>query len=290
MEIFHTYEVADDIPPSVLRILQDKADNFAVADCHEHDHDHHNNNLSASSIRYRDDRINNVMVGSNKSALDAAHDKATELGFSAFILTLKFSGETDRAGALYSKVANFICSSVGNKISNDFQSLMQEEIDLIRNGVDKQTINQLRSLAYEAANTDTPIAILGGGKTVVKVKGSGLGGRNQELALRAAIHMHKALPKGQARYFSMQFLSADTDGQDGPTDVAGVMVDPLLISRATEQGLDGEEYLKNDDTYGFFQAVDEGRNFVRTGLTGTNVMDIQVLLVKPKGWRDNSLC
>jgi glycerate-2-kinase len=71
-------------------------------------------------------------------------------------------------------------------------------------------------------------------------------------------------------------LSAGTDGTDGPTDAAGAIVDGYTIRDAKKSGLDSEEYLKNNNSYHFFRKID--RLFI-TGPTGTNVMDIQILLI-----------
>jgi len=76
------------------------------------------------------------------------------------------------------------------------------------------------------------------------------------------------------------FLTAGTDGQDGPTEAAGALADPRLISRAIDSGVtDAQAYLHNNDAYTFFSRVDGGRNLLKTGLTGTNVMDVHILLV-----------
>jgi glycerate-2-kinase len=72
------------------------------------------------------------------------------------------------------------------------------------------------------------------------------------------------------------FLSAGTDGTDGPTDAAGAIVDGHTITKAKSLGLDPEEYLSNNDSYHFFKKV--GGLFI-TGPTGTNVMDIQITLL-----------
>ena len=72
------------------------------------------------------------------------------------------------------------------------------------------------------------------------------------------------------------FLSAGTDGTDGPTDAAGAIVDGHTITKAKSLGINGEEYLNNNDSYNFFKKV--GGLFI-TGPTGTNVMDIQITLL-----------
>ncbi|HEY2343890.1 MAG TPA: glycerate kinase [Chthoniobacteraceae bacterium] len=112
-----------------------------------------------------------------------------------------------------------------------------------------------------------PACLLAGGETTVTVKGKGKGGRNQEFALAAAIEMD-GLP-------GILALCAGTDGTDGPTDAAGAIATGKSIARAARLGLDPAKYLANNDSYTFFEAVGD---LVKTGPTGTNVMDIEVLL------------
>jgi glycerate-2-kinase len=129
---------------------------------------------------------------------------------------------------------------------------------------------------------DLPLCLIFGGETVVKVSGNGKGGRNLELSLAAALHLHsskKAFDDSDVQR-RISILSAGTDGIDGPTDVAGAVVDNTTIEQALKQGLDPVEYLKNNDSYNFFQQLNGGENFVITGHTGTNVMDIQMVLIQ----------
>ena len=95
-----------------------------------------------------------------------------------------------------------------------------------------------------------------------------LGGRNQELALAAAIRM-----AGEGKDVSL--MSAGTDGRDGPTDAAGAIAIPDTVAEARQRGLDPEAFLKRNDAYGFWQQMP---GFLQTGPTHTNVMDIQIVL------------
>jgi len=113
-----------------------------------------------------------------------------------------------------------------------------------------------------------PACLLSGGETTVTVQGKGKGGRNQEFALAAAITLAGAA--------NIMCLSAGTDGTDGPTDAAGALVDGDTVSQASKLGLDASAYLANNDSYSFFQASGD---LVKTGPTGTNVMDVNVMLV-----------
>ncbi|MCV6547199.1 MAG: DUF4147 domain-containing protein [Cohaesibacter sp.] len=126
--------------------------------------------------------------------------------------------------------------------------------------------------ACQAHISDKPIALLFGGETTVKLKGNGQGGRNQELALHVAKLLTPNL-KGQ-----WIFLSAGTDGRDGPTDAAGGIIDGQTLTRIEKAGLDLEQLLNNNDSYKALKAADD---LLIMKATGTNVADIQCFLHHP---------
>ncbi|MDD2915072.1 MAG: DUF4147 domain-containing protein [Gallionella sp.] len=122
--------------------------------------------------------------------------------------------------------------------------------------------------------------LLCGGETTVTVSGQGLGGRNQEFALVFALEIEGLE--------GVSLLSAGTDGNDGPTDAAGALVDGQTAERARALGIDPASYLGNNDSYNFFRRYDAcsgGQSHFITGPTGTNVMDMQVLLLEKTGVR-----
>lgn len=113
-----------------------------------------------------------------------------------------------------------------------------------------------------------PVALLAAGETTVAVLSDGKGGRNQEVALGAALAL-KGVP-------GVLVMAAGTDGVDGPSDAAGAMATGSTLARARGTRLDAEESLRRNDAYPFFAALDD---LVHTGPTGTNVMDFMVVLV-----------
>jgi glycerate 2-kinase len=120
-----------------------------------------------------------------------------------------------------------------------------------------------------ARNAGRPLCVIASGETTVHVSGDGLGGRNQEFAL-AAIPLIAGI--GRAALLA----AAGTDGIDGPTDAAGAIVDSSTLERAQRAGLDWEEALRNNDAYRFFEPLGD---LVKWGATGTNVGDLQVMLI-----------
>jgi hydroxypyruvate reductase len=126
----------------------------------------------------------------------------------------------------------------------------------------------------EVALQNKPIALLAGGETTVTLKGTGRGGRNQEMALAFAIAAEKHSLTG-----NWVFLSGGTDGRDGPTDAAGGIVDRNTLKRMNQAGINPVELLENNDSYTALKASDD---LLITGATGTNVADLQVLLIRPE--------
>ncbi len=125
----------------------------------------------------------------------------------------------------------------------------------------------------KALTINKPIALLAGGETTVTLKGNGRGGRNQEMALAFAIAAEQHDLTG-----NWVFLSGGTDGRDGPTDAAGGIVDQNTIKRMTQAGVNPIELLENNDSH---TALKASNDLVNTGATGTNVADLQILLIQP---------
>ena len=173
-----------------------------------------------------------VIVGSIRQAINAARNAANKLGFDTEMVTDKLQGEAREAAVYLADLAKMVRSS--------------------RKG-------------------GKPMCLLSGGETTVNVKGSGKGGRNQELALAFALEIEGV--------DGITMLSAGTDGTDGPTDATGAIVDGETIHFARKLGVNPEKYLENNDSYNFFKKIDEGHHLI-TGPTGTNVMDVQIIMVE----------
>ncbi len=120
---------------------------------------------------------------------------------------------------------------------------------------------------------DKPLALLAGGETTVTIKGNGKGGRNQEMALAFCIAAEQ-----QGLIGNWTFLSGGTDGRDGPTDAAGGITNPNTLKHIRDVGLDPQTMLDNNDSY---TALKSSTNLILTDATGTNVADLQILLIYP---------
>lgn len=126
-----------------------------------------------------------------------------------------------------------------------------------------------KNIFYENKPISRPACVLVGGETTVTNNGSGKGGRNQELVLSAFTEI-------QNEKFDYIIASVGTDGTDGPTDAAGALVNKEIVVRSLQLCIDPNYYLDNNDSYNFFNKVG---GLIKTGPTGTNVMDILVILI-----------
>ena len=176
----------------------------------------------------------NTLVGNNHISVNAASEKARDLGYTVMVLTTVLEGEASQAGTFFASIASEI-HATGNPAS-------------------------------------PPVCIIAGGETTVTVRGNGSGGRNQEMALAAVPRI--------AGMRDTVFLSGGTDGTDGPTDAAGGVVDGFTYQSGKLKHLDVYDFLARNDSYHYLKDVD---GLLVTGPTGTNVMDIQVLLVGTPG-------
>ena len=141
-------------------------------------------------------------------------------------------------------------------------------------GEAREVAKVLCAVAVEALESGHPAApplcLLCGGEPTVTLTGNGLGGRNQEMALAATLALDG--------HEGIVMMSGGTDGTDGPTDAAGAIADGTTVRRAKQIGLDARDFLRRNDSYHFFKALDD---LVITGPTRTNVMDTIIFLVAP---------
>jgi hydroxypyruvate reductase len=126
----------------------------------------------------------------------------------------------------------------------------------------------VKEVIYSGNPVKKPACLISGGEATVTIRGGGKGGRNQEFVLASALEM------ADSEGFTV--LSGGTDGTDGPTEAAGAIADHHTLGRAQALGLSAYSFLENNDSYHFFQALDD---LLITGPTGTNVMDIRIILI-----------
>ena len=176
------------------------------------------------------ERTSHYLVGNNALALQEAQKKASELGYNTMVLSSSIVGEA-------------------REVAKVFASIAREE--------------RLRGTPLPL-----PACVLAGGETTVTMKGKGLGGRCQELALSFGLEV--------SDLEGVLLLAAGTDGNDGTTDHAGAFADGDTVQRGKNLQIDARHELYDNNSYVFFK---ETGDLITTGPTGTNVMDIYMVLI-----------
>jgi len=177
------------------------------------------------------ERTMNLIIGSNIQAVRAAEEEARKRGYHCLILSSLIEGETRWAARFHGAIA--------------------------------------REILHSGHPIPKPACLISGGETTVTLKGDGIGGRNLEFALAAAIDI--------AGHPDIVILSGGTDGTDGPTPAAGAIVDHNTLNAAAAADLDAQEYLDQNNSYPFFDRLG---GLLITGPTDTNVMDLRIVLVR----------
>lgn len=181
-------------------------------------------------------KVQHVIVGGLGQALAAAKDKSQQRGLKTEIIMADLQGEARDAAHLLADHA-------------------------------RETLSKMKP--------GERYIVLSGGETTVTVKGRGMGGRNQELALAFALEVEGVQ--------GVTLLSAGSDGSDGNNEAAGAIVNGNIAMQARQLDMTPEHYLADNDSYHFFREFDqrsgENTHFI-TGPTGTNVMDIQIMLLE----------
>lgn len=155
---------------------------------------------------------------------------------------------------------------------SDFGCVVEIAEDLVEDDVETMMLIHVeRVAALRHRHPGKTVCLLSGGEAVCPVRGDGQGGRNQEFALRAAIHLH------QRGLSDVVVLSAGTDGIDGNSPAAGAIADSDTLRRAEEKGVSAERSLRNSDSFNFFNALGDA---IITGPSGNNVRDVRILLAQ----------
>ncbi|XP_072934822.1 glycerate kinase [Epargyreus clarus] len=219
--------------------------------------------------RFPKDNVYNFLIGSNKLSTEAAFSESKSLEYEPIILSNSITGNVKDVAEKYVEMTKHFCKFLQGNIN----------LDGLKNGVDNLKITGIHSTVLDniSMNTNNLCLILGG-EITVEVKGTGKGGRNQQLALEFSKLLHNI--KDDFKKFEIYLLSAGTDGIDGPTDAAGAIGYKDLIADADKENLDVDTYLNNNDSYNFYKSFKNGELHVITGHTNTNVMDIHLIIIR----------
>ena len=172
----------------------------------------------------------NIVIANNRMAVEATLERARSEEFNTYLLTTTLQGEARQAGGFLAAITRQVIAS-GQPITR-------------------------------------PACLVAGGETTVTLRGAGLGGRNQEVALGAVADL--------AGSEGVLLVTLATDGGDGPTDAAGAVVTGETFYRAQHAGMDPLDFLRRNDAYHFFEPLGD---LLVTGPTLTNVNDLALIFV-----------
>uniref|UniRef100_T1IKW8 Glycerate kinase n=1 Tax=Strigamia maritima TaxID=126957 RepID=T1IKW8_STRMM len=248
LEILDEFYLRNSVPHSVLQLLTSKSEKP----------------LMLTPLF----NVTNIVIGNNAVCLAAAESVAESLGYAAIILSSELDGEAKKCGEFLALLAYAVCVY-----------FKTGELDFIRH---ISSHDLFRKLSNRAQSEKLPVCILCGGETTVIVNNKdGVGGRNQELVLSSSIFLDELFRPELAGFYNVFIFSAGTDGIDGPTNAAGAITDAYQKSAAKNEKLEVEKYLENNDSNTFYKSFNSGSDLIMTGHTGTNVMDIQIVLIAP---------
>jgi len=237
--IVQQYKLEDKLPKAVVEMLQ-RGQDGTLGD-------------SPSSDHPVFETVTNILVGNNALAVEAASNAAKTLGYQPVVLGTEIEGEAKEVAKIYTAMASYLQKT------------------LSQNSNQKESYTVAQSL---------PVALIAGGETTVSLTpNSGKGGRNQELALSAALELDSLNLR------NVVLTSVGTDGGDGPTDAAGAVVDATTIGTTRSRA---REALANHNAYPYLDSLKTASQkednipspLIKTGPSGTNVADICVTLIR----------
>ncbi|XP_046749809.1 glycerate kinase isoform X2 [Diprion similis] len=320
ISILKKYELFDDLNWNIKAVLtsKDVDDKFLLNENDEFKH------------------VKNIIIGNNSIAVEAAKSAALKKGFSPILLRSDLEGNVSDISSAYVRVANLMCMVLDKSLDREtFVDVIKKDPIL---ALPAEKVDEIYNIIEEA--TGKGIMLIGGGEPTVIVQGNGVGGRNQELALRFALDWLENIKESpRLSKYDVIMLSAGTDGQDGPTDAAGAFGYPAIgpivhdlhnklraqLHQAMVQRMDEpkaetrsvarkkmmdhsstkhtkqertnrecdalalklraleklipENVIKDNDSYNFYSNFKKGKDLLKTGLTGTNVMDLHIICI-----------
>lgn len=232
--------------------------------------------------------VSNNIIGSIETALSAIETYLNcngDMPSQALILSSSLHGEAAEVGGKIATLAAVLTSMIQSEHKAEdplCEKMLQELcIDIDKKGIIKDTVAKCQQLKC-------PMWLIFGGETTVTVTGTGQGGRNQEMVLSFSINIEKKMQESSFEG-EVLFMSGGTDGIDGPTDAAGALTywasqnasTRSQVLEARSQELMPEKFLQDNASYEYFSQLSSGKYLFKPGHTGTNVMDIQILLINP---------
>lgn len=222
----------------------------------------------------------NMIIANNEIAVDAVLHEATAKKLQVLILSTAIDGTVADLSKAYFELSKRIQMFINDQIDEDHFLRQLTDLRGVLNIRDSFLENIVRSV-NESKRHSVDLCVIGGGEPTVHVTGDGVGGRNQELALRFTL-----LSMDDQMLQDVYLLSAGTDGIDGPTNCAGAIGGNEIIRNYLSTTENAREKIhasiQNNDSYSFYSILSQGKYHIRCGHTGTNVMDLHILYFKQR--------
>ncbi|KAK0167805.1 hypothetical protein PV327_001665 [Microctonus hyperodae] len=287
IRILNKYEIFDEIDGEMKKILISQE---------------LNNDESFLDKQQLFTHVQNIIIGNNSLAIEAAQSESLRKNLNPIVLFNNVQGVVSDVSTMYGKICYLICQVLMKSLSkDDFISSIKADSHL---SVLTEQLDKIYNTLQDSS--DQGFILIAGGEPTVTVSGTGKDGRNQELALRFSLDWFKIVEDHpQLTKCNVVFLSAGTDGQDGPTDAAGAFgysdINSTVLKfyhainseykatisennnptiRQNIEGMIPENVLRNNDSYTFYSRFNNGSDLLKTGITGTNVMDLHLIYIK----------
>lgn len=251
IDIIKKYKLYEQVPESIKKVL----------------------NQTYIHEQFPKSNVSNYVIGSNKVSIAAALKQAKDLNYVSIPISSTVTGNVKDVASEYGRMTKLFCSYLKEK-----KSLDEFKEQLKNCEIPGLEINDLENDLMGLQHKD--VCLILGGEITVEVKGSGIGGRNQQLALEFSKLIHNS--RNDFEDFDIYFLSGGTDGIDGPTDAAGAIGYLDLISDAENDNFNIQKVLAENDSYTFYKKFKNGNYHVITGHTNTNVMDLHIIIIRRK--------
>lgn len=291
INILKKYSMYDELPESVKGVLEKENDKEKIPSSKFQNYieglkvDQNNKYLENSYEENPTAKVLNFLLASNRMSVVEAHRQFYHLNFNhiqseqikgrffPIFVSRIVTGDVKEVAEKYYQLTTLFGAFVRGVMQ--FDTLLDRVKNIKLPGL------EIECAKIEEITRDHIICLIMAGETTVKVRGTGKGGRNQQLALEFSKLLHRY--KKRLTNLDVYMLSAGTDGIDGPTHAAGAIGHINLVSESIAAGINVNEYLKRNDSFNFYKKFKDGKYHVITGHTNTNVMDIHLITIERTG-------
>lgn len=219
--------------------------------------------------------VENYILGNLTIAAEAAKQNAIRRGYQAAILSLSLTQDINKISQAYAQLALDLAEHLKGLCTAEYIKYKYSYYNVL--GLTESVLDEILSFDFL---TDKGVCLIAGGSPEFNSYGNGKDGRNQHLALQFSSYMYNQRANDDAlRNVNVSLLCCGTEGIDGNTDAAGAIGTSDMYYLAKEEGINPDLFLANCDSYAFFELFRKGSYMVKTGYTGTKVMDMHIMII-----------